>query len=317
MIRRRYTANMLTWFYKKITQSDEFPEGKDLTPLDLFCLISAIPATVIYKLVKGQPPFPEGDATNAIISATDINSLQTAFGGFQTVSSVQPGLLGHGETDTGKTVLNVVGSIAATIGAVSVDLFLLLKSQLPAEMDEGQTTANRIFSVLQCVGYMGYILPDMISAVQSANQMFDDGNWFIYGNNMCTFIAVVKYVVDASSAWWPASVGDPYGQTISPVLDFCLNVAWEVPTIFQLLHDVQEHGEFVPADSNAIVECIGGTAFDMSGVLSPVYAQAYYFMPPSEVQEGEVLVAVAGISACNLVWAGSCLATTFDGLPVP
>src|SRR6202000_1789055 len=51
---------VLTYLYRKITTSDEFPDGKDLTPLDLFCLVTAIPVTVIYKIVKGPPPFPEG-----------------------------------------------------------------------------------------------------------------------------------------------------------------------------------------------------------------------------------------------------------------
>ena len=145
---------------------------------------------------------------------------------------------------------------------------------------------------------------------------FDDGNWYIYNNNMCTYIAIAKSIVDASSAWWPSAAGDPYGETISPVLDLCLNIAWQVPTVFQLIHDMKEHDKFVPADIKAIVECIGGTFFDMSGMLSLPYAQAYYFMegPNRPMVVGGVAL---GISACNLIWGGSNLATTFDGLPTP
>ena len=313
---------VLTYLYRKITVSDEFPNGKDLTPLDLFCLVTAIPVTVIYKIVKEQAPFPEGAATDALINATDITSLQQAMAGLQApASSVPAGLLGHGDDDTGMTPLNIAGSLASTWGAIVVDVALFAKTQIPypdPEASPVNVVLNKIFSVFQCVGFMGYVLPDAISAVQTYSEGFDDDNeWYVLNNNLCTGLAVVKAVVDASSNWWPSKTGDPYGQKISPALDYFLNVAWQVPTVFQLVHDMKEHDKFVPADINAIVECIGGTFFDFSGMLSVGLASSYFLMKPSTGKESAVLSYAAVISASNLIWGGSNLATTFDGLPTP
>ena len=136
-------------------------------------------------------------------------------------------------------------------------------------------------------------------------------------NNLCTALAVPKSIIDASSNWWPSASADPYGQVIAPVLDYILNIAWQVPTVFQLVHDMKEHDKFVPADINAIVECIGGTFFDFSGMLSPGLAGAYYGMPTGPAKEISVLATTGVISTCNLIWGGSNLATTFDGIPTP
>jgi hypothetical protein len=312
---------ILTYLYRKMTESDEFPSGKDLTPLDLFCLVTAIPVTVIYKIVKEHAPFPEGAATDALINATDMTSLQQAMAGLQPVSSVPAGLLGHGDDDSGPSVLDISGSLASTWGALVVDIALLGKSQIPypdPTESPANVTANKIYSVFQCVGYMGYVLPDAISAVQTYSEGLDDDNeWYVLNNNLCTVLAVVKAVVDASSAWWPSATGDPYGQKISPALDCILNIAWEVPTVFQLLHDMKEHDKFVPADINAIIECIGGTYFDLSGIVSPGFADTYYFMEPGEAKEAAVTALALAISGYNLIWGASNLATTFDGIPTP
>jgi hypothetical protein len=307
---------VLTWLYKRMTVSDEFPDGVDLTPLDLFCLVAAIPCTVIYKAVKSKPPFPEGAATDAIINAKDLPSLQQAFAALQPAVSSKPGLLGHGET--GENVLDVVGSIAATVGAVVVDLCIIIKSGFDPNPDPAKVYLNKVFSVIQAAGFMGYVLPDMISGVQDGGlPAYQLDTWFNGMNNLCTYLSVPKAVIDASSNWWPSKTGDPYSKRVSPALDFTLNVIWEIPTIFQLLHQVKEHGTFVPADINAIIECVGGTAFDLSGFYSPCYATAYYDMVPGDARDAAVLFFAGLISGLNLIWAGSCLATTFDGLPIP
>ncbi|KAF3400012.1 hypothetical protein F1880_008053 [Penicillium rolfsii] len=44
---------VITWMYEKVTGQ------KEMSILDLFCLICAIPSTVIYKLMSGKAPFPD------------------------------------------------------------------------------------------------------------------------------------------------------------------------------------------------------------------------------------------------------------------
>ena len=302
---------VISYLYRKMT-------GSDLTPLDLFCLLSAIPATVVYKAVKQQAPFSSSNpSTIALLNATDITSLQQAVNALPTLSSVEASLLGHG--DTGKTTLNIISSIAAGVGAVVIDFCVILKSTWPRTFTNPvEVFANKVISVIQGVGFMGYVLPDMVAGVQQGGlAAYTIDTWFEGMNNLCTYLAVVKAIVDSSSPWWPAAIGDPYGQIIGPAIDCFLNVAWQFPTVFELLHQLHEHGKFVPADINAIVSCIGGTAFDLSGILSPFYSYTFNFSPQSPIQKGVVLGLAVAISGCNLIWGGSCLATTFDGLPVP
>ena len=47
--------------------------------LDIFCWIAAVPATLIYKAVTGNAPFPDDDTTAMLINATDFNDLIRAF----------------------------------------------------------------------------------------------------------------------------------------------------------------------------------------------------------------------------------------------
>ena len=64
---------ILSPIYKLIT------DGGTLTFLDLACLIAAVPATIIYKLVMEKTPFPDDDFTNRLINAPDFASLQKIF----------------------------------------------------------------------------------------------------------------------------------------------------------------------------------------------------------------------------------------------
>ncbi|THU92755.1 hypothetical protein K435DRAFT_628344, partial [Dendrothele bispora CBS 962.96] len=59
---------VISSLYKKIS-------GDDLSFLDLICLISAIPATIVSKLATGNTLFPDNSTTSALINATDFNNL--------------------------------------------------------------------------------------------------------------------------------------------------------------------------------------------------------------------------------------------------
>ncbi len=306
---------VLSYFYKKITKSDEFPNGQDLTPLDVCCLIGAIPATVIYKAVKGSTPFPEGAQTDAIINATDIQSLQVAMVPFTTASvgSVAKGLLGHG-TDNGETLLDIISSICATFGAIAIDLSVFRRAQIPyvpiGPANPADVTKGRVWSGIAVAAYMLYVIPDAIEAIQGVGKTLSN-TWYVNLNNACTTAGVGKAIVDATAIAWG---GDTYGMFVSPILDFVINALWQVPTTEIFL--VQRSRNPPQDDVNNVVSLAGGTAFDASGILSPVYA-GFYYQAPSEVREIGLWATVAVISLCNLGWGGCCLATTFDKLPVP
>lgn len=57
--------------YKMITGGDE------LSCLDVICLIAAIPATLVYKIVTNRVPFPDNDSTKFLISASSFSELRS------------------------------------------------------------------------------------------------------------------------------------------------------------------------------------------------------------------------------------------------
>lgn len=306
---------VLTDLYKKMTVSEDCPLGDDLTIIDLACLISAIPSTIIYKAVKGAAPFPDNAVTSAILSATDINSLQLALGGLSDISSTGGTTqLGHGSSQTGMTPLNIVGSVSSTFGTVIISYSLFVKSNLPSSMSEAQTDTNRLFSAINAGGFMLYMLPDLTDAVQ--NYINPNNKWYDVMNHSCTWIAGGKVIVDAILAWLPdGKPSEYYGKYISPGADFLLNVAWQIPTVYVLIEQLKEADKFTPADINSIVSCVGGTAFDLTGVWSPMLATVYN-TPPSQDRTIGINVLLAQIITMNIIWSGSCLVTTFDGLPI-
>lgn len=52
----------------------------DISFLDLFCWISALAYTIVYKIAEDKAPFPDNAETNLLINATSMDQLQKAFG---------------------------------------------------------------------------------------------------------------------------------------------------------------------------------------------------------------------------------------------
>jgi hypothetical protein len=303
---------VLTYMYKKMTTTSENPNGDDLTPLDLSCLICSFFSTVVYKAVRGHAPFPEGPLTDAIINAKDLPSLQQAITNFEkgVAASQTPGLVGHGETGS-QYVTDIIGSVDAMIGAIAIDLITFVKSNLPyvpppGEPDPADVRINKVMTVFNSACYMAYVYPDVLTLIATHN----DNTWYVKMNNICTGMAVGKALVDGTSAIW----GGDIWSAISPILDMVLNIVWQVPTTAQFIEQVENQKS---ALVNEIVAMIGGTAFDVSGMLAPTLWASYVVLPNNAAKTLLVNGVVAAISACNLIWAGGCLATTFDGLPEP
>jgi hypothetical protein len=67
---------VISWVYKNV-----ITEGDELSVLDLVCLVSAIPATIIFKAVTNRNPFPDNSHTKALINATDFDDLMQLLSG--------------------------------------------------------------------------------------------------------------------------------------------------------------------------------------------------------------------------------------------
>lgn len=302
---------VLTYMYKKITKTDENPDGDDLTPLDLGCLICSFFSTVVFKVVKERPPFPEGALTDAMINAEDMDSLQLAIQNFEAAQSVSqtPGLLGHGEN--GVSITAMIASIDAMIGAIGIDFCTFIRANLPNDPipNPANVKINKIFTTINSVCYVAYVYPDLLSAITSVKAT-GSNKWFVNMNNLCTGIGLVKASADIVGV---LKGGDTYNNLVSPIWDFILNVAWQVSTTAEYIDQFNNQKKTI---INSTVLMIGGTAFDLSGILSPTLAGCCQ-MENGAARTTAVNVVAALISGCNLVWGGACLATTFDELPNP
>jgi hypothetical protein len=253
---------------------------------------------VIYTAVNGTAPFPDNDETDSLINAPDFATLQQLFAPPVTA-------LGANSNST-MTKLTNYGNIGAMIGSASVSLFTGLKSLLPQPLS---TVANKVFSVLNSASYMLYVAPDVISSIPTWNKT---GNkWYVDFNSVCTMLGVGKAIVDASSPWWTGD-DSSYGTYGSAGLDFVLNLAWQAPTTGQFVDQLDGRKASVQ-DADTIVGFIGGTTFDISGMMAPALAVAMTIVDPDS-RTLAVAGVIAGMSFFNLVWGGSCIAISFDGL---
>lgn len=109
---------------------DIFGASINFSLLDIVCLVAAVPATIMYKVVKGEAPFSENDGfSSKIINATDVYALRAAFNSNpqQMMLATQPELGGLIDLDPADQqtlyvvshfVSCVAGSISAVLSAV-------------------------------------------------------------------------------------------------------------------------------------------------------------------------------------------------------
>jgi hypothetical protein len=272
---------VISAMYKKYTKDD-------LSLLDLACLIAAVPVTVVYKIVHNVAPFPDNAATTALINAADFSALQTVCtdppSAVSTAAVTAP-VLPPPTPGTLMYTLTFAGNVAGAGGATVLAGLSFTKTLY---------TENPLFGVLNAAFYLPYVAPDILGSLYPAG----NNQWYGIANTAIAEMAVVKAVADMM--FWKNPGGGVSWYAASPWIDFFLNVAWQVPTTDAVFH---------PENQNlgGMLAYIGGTLFDMSGVLSPVIAM--------NVQPVSIIAAGAS-SYLNLGYAGTCLAQAILSWPV-
>jgi hypothetical protein len=103
---------ILSPIYKSITK------GSQLSILDLTCLVGAIPATIVYKIVKGAAPFTAEQA-QALANAADFNALQTILSGTNELKAARAGGVGAvASVDSLADIVTLLADVFATFGAL-------------------------------------------------------------------------------------------------------------------------------------------------------------------------------------------------------
>jgi hypothetical protein len=254
---------ILSPLYKSIT-------GNDLSMLDLACLIVAIPATLIYKLIKEEAPYPDNATTTALIAARDFAALQdlVASGApapapshARMVLAAQSQPLAPGWTNTA-FILNLTAfSAAPVLWAVS---FVKWTLQQATPSPPPSTPLNFLAAVL----YLPYVGPDIAEAVGPGPT-----SWYVIMNDAVTGVAIVKTLVDNIN---PVSKNETWSTIVSPWLETLINVTWMAPAI---------GGVVPPATPQASdwVDFASNMAFDLGGATTPATLSAYYpYLDPAD-----------------------------------
>jgi hypothetical protein len=101
--------------------------------LDVICWVAAIPATIVYKLARGRPPFPKGETTERLASAEDWSGIRAALtAGDRTGRSRAPRPRDEGVPGDLKAALAFCGEcVPAVLGVVATSLsFREVKSKI-------------------------------------------------------------------------------------------------------------------------------------------------------------------------------------------
>jgi hypothetical protein len=194
--------------------------GDDLSFLDLVCLVAAIPATIIYKIVAGQAPFSEADAL-ALSSAPDYTALQAML----SQEPTQVHSSGHAQTSPVSTsssaallsTLTTVATFGAMFGAFGVAIVAALK-KTTEEVKDPPAALRYLAASL----YLPYVAPDLIQAFSSP------GEWFTVTNDVITTVAFCKTLADNTDI---LSKKKPWANYISPVAESLINLVWLVPAV--------------------------------------------------------------------------------------
>ena len=230
---------VLSWVYQKYA-------GAPLSFMDLACLITAIPATIIYKIAHGTAPFPDDATTTALIDAPDFATIRSILAepspepSFELDAAAAVPLANAG--DRWKFSANVL-ALAASLG---VSTFSAIKIYYPT---------SAVASVGNALCYIPYCAPDFgIATAQTWDQIM---------NEAITGISIVKALVDISL--FKVVKGADNGAFLnfwseaSPFVEYAISTAWMVPTIWALSRSTS---------IETIVSVASNVSFNATGIVS-------------------------------------------------
>jgi hypothetical protein len=278
---------ILTPIYKLITN------GSSLSILDLMCLVGAIPATVIYKVVVGSTPFPDNSTTTSIINAPDWNTLAGVIAPKTSSANVKAlkqkdsavtRVARAQELDISEEdVLNVISSV--------LDFLAFPAAVVVASCGLIKATGISSLAVRKVAfaGYCFYCGPDIESLFA------DPGVWYNEYNIFIAELSIGKAYIDNLTS---AADNTGWNDWGSPIVEAVINTVWLAPPI----------GAFVAArdsgdgDKQSTIDgFVANLLFDIGGMLTPLTSE-------------KIDIQVFGPEAGPAVLAGGLVATTICAL---
>lgn len=231
---------VLSPLYKKYT-------GDDLSVLDVACLVCAIPATIIYKLMKNAAPFDANDAdTNSLINATSFDAITSIVNGSPSLAIKAAAVNSKSDDTTLFNRLAICGNIFGAMGA------FVLARLTPVKIKLNVLPINLVYSA----AYVPYVAPDIMASMKQV----EEAKWWAIMNEVLCGLGIIKACADTVFTKKAADGG--IWVPISPWVDCGLNLVWQAPTSGGLVD---------PDNQNTVglLSYLGGTLFDLSGVMSP------------------------------------------------
>ena len=235
---------VLSWLYKKLT-------GDDLSFMDLFCFIAAIPATIVYKIANRLAPFSAGDPfTNGLLSAQNFDQVRSQF--YTTASSpaasADPAVPVVMEADPvidDKRLqqFSLLTGFVAYAGALGSVVVMAFQRDMP---DNAPTKPKVTWAALYALANVAYVSPNILTAINIGVHA-----WWQLMNDILTGLSIGK-----GFASIPMVKCDCW-QKVNPVLEFAFNVAWMLPVGANLA---------VNSYPSLAVETIGNIAFNLGGM---------------------------------------------------
>ena len=208
---------VISALYRKIA-------GEELSILDLVCLIAAAPATIIYKAITNQTPFPDNQSTQALIEAPDYSSIQRLFTG--------------GDTETAARLKSfcVVAEFAGMAG--SWFLTLVSKFKLPFVVANKPDKMPAFVLEVTVPIRLLTLLPTI--ALGCVPEVAGGPGWETTMYLTMASIAFFKTVLDASE------IGDKdIYIKVSPYVDYAISAIWIVPAVARLVKDSSKESSYI------------------------------------------------------------------------
>lgn len=241
---------VLTSFYKELT-------GDDLSLLDLFCLIAAIPATLVYKNEHDKAPFSENDSfTEGLLNAGSFDEVRAQFYSSQTVIKTASVDMSLAAEDDAKVInddhLKVFGFVTGFFAfAGSIGLIVVTASQRGSTVGSPKTLAT-----LGAFANISYVSPNIATLIN-----IETDNWYQQLNNTLTAVSILKGFANI----WIAGLTDANAASkISSYIESTINIVWNVPVIANLIVNYDER---YSTYKSLIPESTGNFAFNYAGTL--------------------------------------------------
>lgn len=265
--------------------------GEDLSFLDLICLITAIPVTLIYKATAQKAPFPADDAfTRGLLAAQNFAQIQALF--VQTPRTPAPVAAAANASAPDAPVLDqarlkTFGFVTGIVSLVGANVLMVVTNvQRLFDATDVPVPYAKTLATIACVGNIAYVSPNIATLINARTD-----NWYANLNNVLTGISILKGMIAIPAA----AYNKPIVGKVFAFVETFINVVWNVPVIANI---IVNKDVWNTTYKSLIPESIGNFAFNVGGILE---------FPIALVKDPKAKAILIVVQAALMVAYGRCM----------